>query len=365
MKIRSALLSFALICSFFLSACASSDPLTAIEKGGEWFLNDENENFIHYQYKPATDFHPDASHAMREMGALWSIYNLADFLKDERYDALAQKGLTYFKSFLKEDTANGFTYVNVTPDKIKLGYSAFMILNLLESEDPDKDELMRELADGILYLQAENGRFDTFFYSERDTGLDYYPGEALLALGSLYEYTNEQRYLDAIKNALPYYISYFEENPNTAFVPWQTQAYSKYFLITGDTEASDFVFEMNDYMASHFSEEGESCSPDTESAGIVTAVYMEGMTKAYTVAKTLEDEERADCYARFIRNGAETVMDLQFPMANLNLDDYPEAAIPTATGGFCGSKTDVTMQVDRNQHATMALMRAYELGLIE
>ncbi len=348
-----------------LSGCGSSGALMAIEQGGEWFLNDENENFIYYQYKPATDFHPNSSHAMREMGALWSIYNLADFLKDERYDALAQKGLTYFKSFLVEDATNGFTYVNATPDKIKLGYSAFMILNLLESDDPEKDELMRELADGILYLQQDDGGFDTFFYSDRDTGLDYYPGEALLALSALYEYTEEQRYLDAVKAALPYYEAYFDETSNTAFVPWQTQAYSKYFLLTGDTEASDFVFKMNDYMTAHFSEDGGTCSPDTESAGIVTAVYVEGMTRAYTVAKTVGDEERAECYARFIQAGSKTVMGLQFPMEDLNLDDYSEAAIVTATGGFCGSKTDVTMQVDRNQHATMALMRAYELGLIE
>lgn len=349
----------------FLSGCSSSSALTAIGQGGEWFLNDENEDFIHYQYFPETDSHPNTSHAMREMGALWSIYNVGDFLQDERYEILAEKGLNYFKESLKEDTANGFTYVNITPEKIKLGYSGFMILNLLESDDPDKDALMQELADGILYLQRDDGGFDTFFYSDRDTGQDYYPGEALLALSSLYEYSGEQRYLDAVKTALPHYEAYFEENPNTAFVPWQTQAYSKYFTLTGDTEASDFVFKMNDTMSAQFSEPGETCSPSTERAGIVTGVYVEGMTKAYTLAKTLGDEDRMSCYARFIRDGAETVMALQFPMEGQNLDDFSEAALATGTGGFFGSATDLTFQVDRNQHATMALMGAYELGLIE
>lgn len=362
MKFKAFFLSGLLL---FAGCGAPSGAMTAIQNGGEWFLNDENDDFISYQYSPATDSYPNTSHSMREMGALWSIYKLGDFLKDERYDVLAEKGLNYFKGFLEEDTANGFTYVNITPDKVKLGYSGFMILNLLESDDQDKDTLMSELADGILYHQREDGSLDTFFYSDRDTGQDYYPGEALLALSSLYEYSGEQRYLDAVKKALPYYVSYFDKNPNTAFVPWQTQAYSKYFLITGDTAASDFVFEMNDYMEAHFSEAGEACSPNTESAGIVTGVYVEGMTKAYSVATTLGDENRSACYARFIRNGAETVMDLQFPMEDLDLEDYSEAAISTATGGFCGSKTDITMQVDRNQHSVMALMGAYALGIIE
>ncbi len=237
-----------------------------------------------------------------------------------------------------------------------------MILNLLESEDPDKDELMRELADGILYQQSKNGRFDTFFFSNQATGKDYYPGEALLALMSLYEHTGEQRYLDSVTEALPYYVSYFENTPNTAFVPWQTQAFVKYYEETEDQAAADFVFAMNDFMVGAFST-GESCEPYTASAGIVTGVYVEGMTQAYALAKMVGDKERADCYERFIHDGLQTVLDLQFPLQDLDLSVYSEDTFKTAEGGFVGSIKDLTMQVDRNQHAVMALIRAYEVGL--
>ncbi len=357
MKLKALFLTGCLL----LSACAPSGAMDAIRNGGEWFLNNENENFIYYQYSPTTFFHPTGTHPMREMGALWSIYKVGQFLEDERYAVLAEKGLNYFKSSLEEDTENGFTYVNITPEKVKLGYSGFMILNLLESKDPDKDALMSELADGILFAQNEEGELDTFFYSDRATGKDYYPGEALLALASLYEYSGEQRYLDAVMKALPHYQNYFEEYPNTAFVPWQTQAYSKVYTLTGDREAAEFVFTMNDFMVKEFSEEGESCSPDLSTAGIVAGVFVEGMNKAYELAEALGDEERADCYRRFIRNGLGHVMDLQFPREGQDPDDFEAAA----WGGFFGSKTDILMQVDRNQHAIMALMGAYELGLVD
>ncbi|QQR54527.1 hypothetical protein IPG41_05030 [Candidatus Peregrinibacteria bacterium] len=355
MKLRALLFGFLL----FSSCGAPSGAVATIQAGGEWFLNNQNESFIHYQYSPKTFFHPEKSHSMREMGALWSIYHLADFLEDERYEVLAERGLHYFKSSLVQDEENGFTYVNITPEKVKLGYSAFMILNLLESEDPEKEELMRELADGILYAQAENGELDTFFYSDRATGVDYYPGEALLALMSLYEHTGEPRYLEAVSKALPYYEAYFKENPNTAFVPWQTQAFFKYYENTEEQAAADFIFAMNDFMVQKFSE--GQCDPNLNSAGIVAAVFSEGMNKAYELAERVGDEERSRCYARFIRNGAEKVMELQFPMEDQNAEDFEAAA----WGGFYGSKGDWLMQVDRNQHAVMALMGAYELGLIQ
>lgn len=335
--------------------------MDAIARGGEWFLNNQNEDFIYYQYSIVDGTHPDTSHAMREMGALWSIYKVGDFLQDERYDALAQRGLDFFKDTIEEDAQNDFLYVNITPDKIKLGYNAFMILNLLESEDPEKETLMAGLANGILFAQEEDGGLDTFFYSDRSTGKDYYPGEALLALTELYDHTKDERYLQAVKKALPYYETYFDEDFSTAFIPWQTQAYTRYYQLTGDTEAADFVFKMSDALVEHFSDEGETCSPSLGSAGIVAAVYVEGMNKAYALALEREEDDKADCYRKFIRNGLENVLELQFPMEGQDASAFGIEAM----GGFLGDSQDKLMQVDRNQHSIMALMGAYELGLVD
>ena len=349
----------ALFCSFALAlGCASPSPAyESIRLGGEWFLNNQNEDFIYYNYDAKDDVHPDESHAMREMGALWSIYNLGDFLEDARYEVLAERGLAYFKASIETDVENGFSYVNITPGKVKLGYSGFMILNLLESNDPEKDALMESLAEGILFHQSEEGELDTFFYSDRSTGVDYYPGEALLALMKLYHHSGEEAYLKAVEKALPFYRTYFEENPNTAFIPWQTQAYYEYYQVQPSVEVADYIFGMNDYLIEQFSE--DNCTDFKEDAGVVMAVYVEGMNKAYMLADERGDTERKACYARFIRAELENVMALQFPMEGQIEEEFGLSAV----GGFFGSKNDLTMQVDRNQHATMALMGAYLLGL--
>lgn len=350
-----------------LAACAPRGAYSAIEKGGEWFLNNQNEEFLFYQYLPATDTWPDKHHSAREFGALWSITRLAGFLDDSRYDDLALKGWKYFEATLEEDAVNDFYYFNVTPGKIKLSYNAFAILVLLELENlpygevEQADFYLKQLANGILYQQEESGELGTFFYSDRSTGKDYYPGQALLALMSLYEETEKGVYLNAVKKALPFYISYFSENPNTAFVPWQSQAYYKYYQSTHDSEAAHFVLNMNDFLLTSFQPDGMCKNYQFSDVGIVLAVYVEGMNKAYALADELNDEDRKKCYKNFIQEGSTTIMSLQFPTAEQNPDDFGKAAM----GGFFASPSNISMQVDRNQHAVMALMGAYDLGLVK
>jgi hypothetical protein len=329
----------------------------AVQKGGEWFLNNQDESFIYYQYYPGTDVHPDKHHSAREMGALWSITRLAEFLEDPRYDELALRGWTHFSETFVEDEA-GFYYVNITPQKIKLSYNAFAILSLLELEEvAGRAELLEGLATGILQQQEESGELRTFFFSDRSTGVDYYPGQALLALMLLYEETGEEEYVQAVGKAFPYYQAYFEETPVMAFVPWQTQAYYEYYQVQPNDEVAQYIFDMNDAVLEDFG----GCGSLGFEKGIVTAVYIEGMNKAYLLAEERGDGGRSRCYGHFIQEGSEAVIALQFPVEGQNSEDFAEAA----WGGFFGSKNNGLQQVDRNQHAVMALMGAYELGLVK
>lgn len=355
---RKFLLSFGLI--FLLGCSGSTGAYDAIKAGGEWFLKNQDPSFLYYQYEPLTDTWPDSHHAVREFGSLWSITQLADFLQDPRYEDLAYKGWDYFKPYFMQDTKNNFTVVNISPPQVKLSYNAFAILVLLELEDPHKEALLEGLANGILYQQISTGELLTLFYSDSGTGKDYYPGQALLALMSLYESNGNETYLAAVKKALPHYEAYFEVHPNTAFVPWQTQAYYKYYEATGDADAAKFVFAMNDFMVQQFQKD-DTCSEFNFSVGIVAGVYVEGMNKAYALADELDDAARKECYGAFIQAGSQAVMDLQFPLDGQNPDEFGEAAY----GGFFGTESDLTMRVDRNQHAVMALMGAYELGLVK
>ncbi len=323
----------------------------AIVLGGEWFLNNQDESFLYYEYDYVKKIHSDESHPLREMASLWSITKLSKFLDDERYDKLAKRGFNHFEFYFERDSKDDFYFVNIPDKGAKLGHSAFIILALIEINHAKKDDYLKKFADGIILMQNGDGSLNTFFYLDTDNGKDYYPGEALLALMSLYEYTNDERYLDTIERAFPYYAEYFRKNPNTAFVPWQTRAYYKFYKVKEDRAVADFIFEMNDFMLEE-NQPRDKCSNFTFPGGIRVAVYMEGVNKAYSLARELEDE-KAECYLNFIEEGADYLLTLQITDAEKE-----------AVGGFKGSEKSETMRVDRNQHAVLALMEAYELGVL-
>ncbi len=327
----------------------------AIELGGEWFLDNQNDDFLHYTYYPFEDRYSEESHGMQEMGALWSIAKLSNYLEDPRFELLAQKGFSYFEKYFEYSKDRDFIYVNITPQKIKLEYSAFAILSLIEIDYPNKDELLDKLAQGILNLQQANGSLRTFFYSVRSTGKDYYPGEALLALMSLYEYTGNQEYLNAVKKAFPYYVDYFDKNPNTAFIPWQTRAYYKLFKATGDPEVRSFIFKMNDFILRQYKPKAK-CS-NFELNGIVTAVHAEGVNMAYDLARSAQDKVRATCYKNFSKEVADYVLSLQLTEGN--------NFIKRGIGGFLRDPASDFQRVDLNQHAVLALLDMLNFGILE
>jgi len=329
---------------------------SAITLGGEWFLNNQDDNFLYYEYDISTRTHSDVHHPLRESGSLWSIAKLANYTEDPRYDSLVQKGFTYFEQHFEYDEQNDFYYVNITPDNKKLGYSAFMILTLLETDHPQKNFYLEKFANGILYQQKDDGSLATRFYSDSNASVDYYPGEALFALMSLYEYDRNPEYLEAVEQAFPHYSDYWDSNSNTAFAPWQTRAYQKLYNETERSVYAEFVFDMNDFVVDQYKTD-VACTAFDFSAGSVVAVHMEGVNKAYELAEDLSDSDRINCYGNFIQNASNYIISLQVT----DTDKFEKKAI----GGFLGSTTSTTTRVDRNQHAIITLIEAQELGLLD
>ncbi len=325
----------------------------AIQLGGEWLLNTQDESFLHYEYDLKTGEYSIFQHPLRELGALWSIGKLAKYSGDVRYTDLARKGFLYFEQFLKVDEKNDFIYLNIAPEAIKLGYSDFLILSLLEIDYPQKDYYLEKLANGILYLQNADGSFRTLFYSdETNSNIDYYPGEALLALVSLYEYSPNEKYLAAAEKAFPYYVNYWRNNKNTAFTPWQTRAYAKLYQINKNPELIKFIFEMNDYMVER-EEHSSNCDDFKFKDEMAGSAWFEGVTTAYEIARVAGDEKRAGCYRNYAKDAADYLIARQIK----------NVFNPKTNGGFIGANQE--LRVDGNQHAIMGLMDALKFGIIK
>ena len=331
----------------------------AIRRGGEWFIANQNERFLHYRYDPYERVWPEARHAARELATLWSVVKLANFLEDERFAELAKRGFDFYLPSILCDPERGIAVVGITPRRVKLNYSAFMMLALLESDRPERDELLPQLGRGVSVMQRSDGYLRSFYNTEETTGQDYYPGQAMLALMTLYEQSGDETWLRIVQKAFPYYRNYWRQQPSSAFVPWQTQALTKLYRATGNPDVADFVFEMSDRMAAHLT------NPDSAeffdfSGGIVVAVYVEGLNQSFRLAKDFGDRQRAARYAVLVQKAAEAILALQCPMPEQNEADFEQAAL----GGFFQRPQEAEMRVDHNQHAVMGLIGACEVGLL-
>jgi hypothetical protein len=329
---------------------------TSMIEAGEWFVNNQDEDFLHYIYDPLTETYEEEGEELRAMASWWAITELAIETDDEDLWLLAEKGRDYFSQFFVENEDG--TIVDFNDNKDKTGYNAFGLLALMNL-DADED-LLNELASALVGQQEESGRINTLFNKTSSSNQDYFPGETMLALMHLYNDTGITAYKATVSQGFEYYAyTYWPENQNTAFVPWQTQAYYYYYLDTKDPRVLEFIYEINDYMVNRYADD-ESCTV-FDHPGNVTAVFTEGMNKAYLLALEDGDEARIQCYGQFIIQGLERVMELQYP-----LEGVDPASLPIAShGGFIINEGNHQMRVDQNQHGVMAMLGALALGLVE
>lgn len=314
-----------------------------------------------YQYFPSPDRYDDDNNHVRQMGTLWAITELRGRLKDDdpKIAALIKATLDHY---LTQDLVEreGYAFFSVE-GKAKLAFNAFAILALLHTPDyPDADALMAKLARGILHQQQDDGSYATYFESDRNSGVEFYPGESMLALMRLHAKTQEKDYLDSVKRAFPHYRDYWRGKKNTPMLSWHSQTYRLLYEATGDKEVAEHTFEMNDWLIEAHQ---VTSTPYPDFMGgfsrkghpnISSATYLEGLLDATAVAQAAGDEARASRYEEAARRAMAFVLRLQFTDANSFYLKAPDKAL----GGFRHALTKNNLRNDNTQHAAMAMMKA-------
>lgn len=337
----------------------------SITAGFKWFLHSVNNEtgLLRYLYYPSENQYSSDNNHIRQMATLWSITEIQLFLNSSKANNLISNTLDYYMQFQHQTDNYSCLLID---EEAKLGINAFLILTLLNTpEYQNQSELLKEYAQGILHLQNPNGSFNTYFFSDKNSGQDYYPGEALLALMKLYNHTKNESYLESVEKAFPYYQNYWRKEKNTAFIPWHTQAYALLFQHTRDENLSDFIFEINDWLIDNYQIK-TSHYPD-EIGGFPkyfpkfsTSVFLEGINDAYLIAKQMNDSFHVQKYQDAIRNGTRFMLQTQFTEKNSFYLKYPHRAI----GAYRTSLTENSIRIDNVQHALLALKKTYQNRIV-
>jgi len=332
-----------------------------------WFINNVNNKTkrLQYMYYPSLDEYSSTNNHVRQLATLWSITKLKDFLQDSSFDDLIKETINYYLDYSVKTDKN-YSYIMIE-NKAKLAYSAFLILSLLHVSDYlDNNKLLTSLAKGIISLQNVDGSFNTYFVSERNTGIDYYPGEAMLALMKLYNKTGNKTYLDSVYKAFHYYKEYWRKNKNTAFIPWHTQVYFLLYNEVKDPEIKDFIFEINDWLVNRYQIRNDIYKdkiggfPQNNPRNS-TSSYLEGIADAYLLARNTEDNFHLIKYRKAIRLGVRFIILTQYTENNAFYIGNQKRTL----GGFRHSLISNVQRIDYTQHAIMALMKIYDYKALD
>ncbi len=337
----------------------------SIRIGYNWMENNFNETsgLLMYKYYPSSDSYSKDNNYVRGMAAIWMAAKTSNFLQQEDSKKITSKGLNYYLSFAVEK--GGAKYIKI--DSAKLSYNAFAVLALIEEENYlNRDNLIKELSQGILNAQRSDGSFSTDFENDSYKSTDYYPGEAMLALMQAYYETGEEKYALAVEKAFPYYKNYWYKNKNTAFIPWQSQAYFLLYQKTKNIDLANFVFEMNDWLVDNYQNDKNFQFKDYVGGfksvpGASTSAYLEGLADAYNLAVIAKNKDHIKKYKEACKIAARFVMQTQFTDNNMLYIENKNLG----KGGFRASLVDNAIRVDNAQHALSALMKIYQSNIFD
>lgn len=344
----------------------------AAMRGARWLVNSQRaDGLFVYGWNPSLNKPVAEDHYLRQAGTAAALARAAAYTRDNQITLTARQALlVLLANCTADDADNDIRKPTVSPAEANpVGLAGLLLLAIAELPEPS-DALLDQgerLARFLKSKQQEDGSFDLGTGADAETGIDYYPGEALYGLVRSYSRRPEKWKLEVLAKAFDIYHRRFKEKPSMAFVPWQTGAYAEAFFITNESRYRDFVFEMNDWLI-NYQYVGQNAALETWEGGFggyeaghavrippgaTTGSFAEGLVDAYRVAELTKDTRRLADYTLSLRLAFRFLFSLQYsPQSHPHFEPWFAKKI---NGAFFASVDDGLIRIDFTQHAISAM----------
>lgn len=330
----------------------------------DWYkgmVSDETGRLL-YVYDPDQGIAVANGSPIRDIASIWDIEQLSHFLGRRDLMPLVERSLAHYRGYLVERNGNFILDSRRMGEPSGIAHSAFMILSLLGSELPQRIELSSALADAIVRQQRGDGSYRIYFGEERDEGLEFYPGEAMLALMEVYRATGDPKYLESVERGFTWFERFDQqghvaEDLSVFYASWQSQYGA---LLHVDTRRDslrrrvrDFVFALHDRVVESGFYESVQRAPLRQST-VEVACALEGVNDAYTIAVRERDVRHIALYERCIRIALSFLLRAQC-IAN---------CAERERGGFGHSLTNRTQRIDVTGHVVGGFIKTARNGVV-
>lgn len=337
----------------------------AIIEGGDFLVRIQNpDGSYKYKYDAELNSYSSSNNILRHTGVVYSLLLLYEYSGQQKYLDSAKKGINFLLEnieYIDDDTA--YVYFN---NKAKLGGAALAVISLAKLETIENtgqyNDIIKDLTNFILFMQEDAGKFQSFyiyndqFVSPKDSKI--YPGEAMLALVRAYHLFDEERYLESLENAFPFYKLEFVRDPNSNFVIWTPVAFVELYKIMPEEKYANFVFQMEDYISEFQYLENYTIREHVGGYGpelpsINAGSRTEGISDAYLLAKKLSDQTRTERYQKSMLLASNFLLQLQNSESNVIKYQGPD----DVNGAFYHNFNSSTARIDYTQHAISAMIK--------
>lgn len=219
----------------------------------------KNNGKFDYGYYLLDGSNISSYNALRHAGTIWSLILAYEQFPDNEKKEIIDKAIDYMiKYYVYYNQNNSEIAYIKNNEKLNIGGNGLALLVLSEYQkafDSDKYyEVARKLADGILASQKESGqilhKYNKNFELEKEFVISYYDGEATFGLMKFYEITNDEKYFNAVKKAMNYFI---DNNYEQYKDHWISYALNEFIRYNHEKKYIEF-------MVKHYNEKNDNIS---------------------------------------------------------------------------------------------------------
>jgi AMMECR1 domain-containing protein/orotate phosphoribosyltransferase len=290
--------------------------------------------------------------------AAWVVARAGRVLENPLLQPAAERTLSFLLQRMRLSELG--VWLEMGQDLPSVSEIAFLVLALCQLPKGDyRRSQVRGLADTLWssigrhgYIFTHRGRAEV-----DDSFQNYFPGQVLLALAIAAEARLTDVDAQKLDRAFRYYRHRFRYLRDFGQVSWLMQALSAWWRVQKNSQFSDLVFEIADWLLQWQQEKSGGFINDhqTETPGYTTALYLEGLGAAVRVAEFF-DSNRYRQYLNAYLHG------LRF-LNRITIQPTHAAVLPNsdfAIGGLRLGLHASYVRIDFVQHGLSSVLELYE-----
>lgn len=359
-----------LLLAFILPNLNGSKYLRSAKAGGDYLVSHmyDDGSFV-YEYDPVTGDESSTYNILRHAGTAYSLIDLYEATKDERYLRAAEQALVYLNDQIVPCPGIVDAACVKEGDEIKLGGNGLAVLAFAEhalvTGSTEHLTQAQALAQFMVATQNPNGEFSIHKMNTSGVRDDftsgYYPGEAIFALARLHDVDGNDVWTDTAHKAAHWLIDVRDADvatPDLNHDHWLLYGLNELYLDRNDKAylahahrivESIEAIQHHDQVNEKADWNGGFYNPPRSTP---TATRSEGLGAAYELFMQAGDETSAMSAKDIMKKALEFQLRTQFTkseLASLNADI-------TAVGAFHESLDEYEVRIDYVQHNISSLL---------